>query len=44
MDNKKSAKIRKIFYCKSCDYTTSDKKDFNKHIKIIKKSIGLRDD
>ena len=31
MDNKKSAKIRKIFYCKSCDYTTSDKKDFNKH-------------
>ncbi len=32
MDNKKSAKIRKNFYCKSCDYTTSDKKDFNKHV------------
>ena len=32
MDNKKSAKIRKNFYCKSCDYTTSDKKDYNKHL------------
>jgi hypothetical protein len=32
MDNKKSAKIRKNFYCKSCDYTTSDKKDYNKHV------------
>ena len=32
MDNKKSGKIRKNFYCKSCDYYTSDKKDFNKHL------------
>ena len=31
-DNEKSVKIRKKFYCKSCDYTTSDKKDWNKHI------------
>mgnify|MGYP003335735751 CR=1 FL=1 len=26
-----SEKIRNIFYCESCDYSTSDKKDFNKH-------------
>ena len=32
MDNKKSGKIRKNFYCKSCDYYTSDKKDYNKHL------------
>ena len=32
MDNKKSGKIRKNFYCKACDYYTSDKKDFNKHL------------
>ena len=31
-DNEKSVKIRKKFYCKKCDYTTSDKKDWNKHI------------
>ena len=30
--NQKSVKIRKKFYCKSCDYTTSDKKDWKKHI------------
>ena len=32
MDNKKSGKIRKNFYCKCCDYYTSDKKDYNKHL------------
>ena len=31
-DNEKSVKIRKKFYCRKCDYTTSDKKDWNKHI------------
>ena len=31
-DNQKSVKIRKKFYCRKCDYTTSDKKDWNKHI------------
>ena len=27
-----SEKIRKKYYCENCDYTTSDKKDWNKHI------------
>ena len=31
-DNEKSVKIRKKFYCRKCDYDTSDKKDWNKHI------------
>ena len=30
--NQKSAKIRKKYHCKSCDYITCDKKDWNKHI------------
>ena len=30
--NQKSAKIRKKFHCKSCDYITCDKKDWNKHL------------
>jgi len=28
---KKSEKIRKIYSCETCEYTTSDKKDYNKH-------------
>jgi len=28
----KSAKIRKIFECEMCDYVTSDKKDYAKHL------------
>jgi len=27
-----SEKIRKKYYCENCDYTTGDKKDWNKHI------------
>ena len=34
--DKKSEKIRKIFHCKYCDYTTSDKKDYNKHLLTAK--------
>ena len=30
--NQKSAKIRKKYHCKSCDYITCDKKDWNKHL------------
>ena len=29
-------KIRKKFHCKKCDYHTSDKKDYNKHIMTAK--------
>jgi hypothetical protein len=32
MLTKKSAKIRKEFVCINCNYATSDKKDYNKHI------------
>jgi hypothetical protein len=32
----KSAKIRKEFVCICCDYNTSDKKDYNKHINTAK--------
>tara|TARA_B110000211_G_scaffold219065_1_gene264488 strand:+ start:1232 stop:2203 length:972 start_codon:yes stop_codon:yes gene_type:complete len=34
--NEKSAKIRKKYLCKFCDYVTSDKKDWNKHILTAK--------
>ncbi len=30
--NQKSAKIRKKFHCKFCDYITCDKKDWKKHL------------
>ena len=32
MLTKKSEEIRKNFVCKKCNYITSDKKDFNKHL------------
>ena len=32
----KSAKIRKIFECEICDYVTSDKKDYAKHLSTRK--------
>ncbi len=32
MLTKKSEKIRENFVCKKCNYVTSDKKDYNKHI------------
>ena len=32
MLTKKSEEIRKKFVCKKCNYITSDKKDFNKHL------------
>ena len=36
MFTKKSAKIRKEFVCICCDYNTSDKKDYTKHINTAK--------
>ena len=36
MLTQKSAKIRKEFVCICCDYNTSDKKDYNKHINTAK--------
>jgi hypothetical protein len=35
-DNKKSPKISKIFYCDVCDYNTSKKNDYKKHIETKK--------
>jgi hypothetical protein len=34
--NKKSPKIPKKFCCDHCDYNTSNKKDWNKHISTVK--------
>ena len=34
--NKKSAKIRKKYLCKVCDFLSSNKKDFNRHILTAK--------
>jgi hypothetical protein len=34
--NKKSAKIRKKYHCKVCDFLSSNKKDFNRHILTAK--------
>ena len=34
--NKKSAKIRKKYLCKFCDFLSSNKKDFNRHILTAK--------
>ena len=31
-----SQKIPKIFLCQTCDYNTSNKKDFNKHLSTDK--------
>ncbi len=39
MTTKKSQKIPKKFYCESCDYTTSSKKDYNKHLLTRKHKI-----
>ena len=36
MTDKKSDKIRNNFYCKICDYSTSDKRDYTKHILTAK--------
>ena len=36
MFTKKSAKIRSEFVCINCNYTTCDKKDYNKHIATAK--------
>ncbi len=37
--DKKVAKSRKSYYCECCDYTTSRKNDWDKHLKT-KKHIG----
>ena len=34
--NKKSAKIRKKYHCKVCDFLSSNKKDFNRHVLTAK--------
>ena len=45
MTDKKSGKIRKIFHCKECDYTTSDKKDYSKHLLTAKhKKLTMTDE
>ena len=36
MDKKKSPKIPKIFSCKSCDYMSCSRKDYNKHLSTLK--------
>ena len=36
MDNKKSLKIPKIFSCKSCEYISCSRKDYNKHLSTLK--------
>ena len=33
---KKSPKISKMFYCKSCEYSCSKQSEFNKHIVTAK--------
>ena len=38
-DNKKTPKNPKIFYCKKCDFLSSNKKDFNRHILTRKHKI-----
>jgi len=35
-ETKKSPKIPKIYGCKNCDYTTSNKKDYDKHLSTLK--------
>lgn len=47
MDDEFSPKNPLIFNCKSCDYTTSNKKDFNKHLttrKHQRMTLGLQND
>ncbi len=36
MDNKKIPKNPVIFCCEKCNYNTSSKKDFNKHLLTLK--------
>jgi hypothetical protein len=36
MTNEKSQKIPNIFCCESCDYNTSNKKDYDKHLLTAK--------
>ena len=36
--NKKSPKIPKKYLCETCDYETSNKKDFDKHCEAISSS------
>ena len=39
-DNKKSAKNPKKYCCEKCDYNTSDKKDFKKHLSTLKHNLS----
>jgi hypothetical protein len=39
MTTKKSQKIPKKYYCENCDYTTSSKKDYNKHLMTRKHKL-----
>jgi hypothetical protein len=39
-----SEKIRKNFSCETCDYTTSDSKDYNKHCSTRKHKMMTNDD
>ena len=43
MDNKKIPKNPVIFCCEKCNYNTSSKKDFNKHLLTLKHKNGIND-
>ena len=36
MSQKKTPKKLQYFFCENCDYTSSKKDDFNKHILLLK--------
>ena len=42
MDNKKSPKIPKKYSCVACDYNTSSKKDYNKHLTTLKHQMIIK--
>ena len=42
-DNKKSAKNPRKYCCEKCDYNTSDKKDFKKHLSTLKHNFTPKD-
>ena len=43
MDNKKIPKNPIIYFCEKCNYNTSNKKDFNKHLLTRKHKNGIND-
>ena len=43
MDNKKSPKTRPVYCCEFCDYTSSNKKDYKKHLSTGKHTKNKMD-